>query len=152
MSSRTRRCSRSCLRLSRVPVQHETEAFAGAAADPAFAENVEAAAFAVVVDADDLASAVVARLRPGVFSDAFFRDWRDSYNEGACAQAGGVAGNAEAELGGRTTYITTCAGGLVAYHAYVEELGVIVSLVSVGDRRSGSRRWTVSVTRAGRAA
>jgi hypothetical protein len=120
-----------------VTIQQETVAFAEAASDPAFAANVEAAAFFVTVDSSDLASGVVARLRPGVFSDAFFRDWRDTYNEGACAQAGGVAGNAEAELGGRTAYITSCAGGLLAYHAYVEGQGVIVSLISVGERRFG---------------
>ena len=122
-----------------VAVQQETLAFADAASDPSFVANVEAAAFFVAVDASDLASGVVARLRPGVFSDGFFRDWRDSYNEGACAQAGGVAGNAEAELGGRTAYITSCAGGLLAYHAYVDERGVIVSLISVGERRLGEQ-------------
>lgn len=122
-----------------VPVRPETLAYAEAASDPAFAANVAAAAFFVAVDASDLASGVVAQLRPGVFSDAFFRDWRDSYNEGACGQAGGVAGNAEAELGGRTAYITSCAGGLLAYHAYLEDRGVIVSLISVGERRFGEQ-------------
>jgi hypothetical protein len=122
-----------------VPVRPETVAYAEAASDPAFAANVEAAAFFVAVDASDLASGVVAQLRPGVFSEGFFRDWRDSYNEGACAQAGGVAGNAEAELGGRTVYITSCAGGLLAYHAHVEDRGVIVSLISVGERRFGEQ-------------
>jgi hypothetical protein len=122
-----------------VPVRPETVAYAEAASDPAFAANVEAAAFFIAVDASDLASGVVAQLRPGVFSEGFFRDWRDSYDEGACAQAGGVAGNAEAELGGRTVYIASCAGGLLAYHAYVEDRGVIVSLISVGERRFGEQ-------------
>lgn len=124
-----------------IPVQPEPAAFADAASDPAFVANVEAAAFATVVDAatDDLASGVVARLRPGIFSDGFFRDWRDTYNRGACAQSGGVVGNAEAPLGGRTTYITTCAGGLRVYHAYLEPQDVVVSLISVGDGRFGER-------------
>ena len=68
-----------------------------------------------------------------------FRDWRDTYNEGACGQAGGVAGNAQADLGGRTVYIATCAGGLRVYHAYLPERGVIVSLLSVGERRFGEQ-------------
>ncbi len=124
-----------------IPVQPEPAAFADAASDPAFVANVEAAAFATVVDAatDDLASGVVARLRPGIFSDGFFRDWRDTYNRGACAQSGGVVRNAEAPLGGRTTYITTCAGGLRVYHAYLEPQDVVVSLISVGDGRFGER-------------
>jgi hypothetical protein len=117
----------------------EPEAFAEAASDPSFVASVEAAAFPIAVSADDLASGVVALLRPGRFSDRFFRDWRDSYNEGACGQAGGVVGNAEAELDGRTVYITSCAGGLRVYHAHVAERDVIVSLFSVGERRFGEQ-------------
>jgi hypothetical protein len=125
--------------LGGVPVVLEPQAFAEAAADPAFAENVDAAAFGVVVDAEDLSSAVVAQLVPGTFSEAFFRDWRDSYDEGACGQAGGVAAAAETELGGRTVYITTCAGGLRTYHAWVEERGAVVSAFSLGERRFGEQ-------------
>ncbi len=117
----------------------EEPAFAEAATDPAFAANVDRAAFFVVVDEADLASGVVAHLRPGVYSDAFFRDWRDSYDEGACGQAGGVAGNAEAELGGRTVHITSCAGGLLVYHAYLPEGDVAVSVISVGESRFGEQ-------------
>ena len=102
-----------------VAVTEEPELFAEAIGDPDFVASVEAAAFPFVTQSGDLASGVVARLRPGVFSDAFFRDWRDSYNTGACAQAGGVVGNAEAELGGRTVYIASCAGGLLVYHVWL---------------------------------
>ena len=102
------------------------------ATDPDFARNVEAAVFAIVPGTDDLASGVVAKLRPGAYSDEMFRDWRDSYNEGACDQAGGVGGNAEAELGGRTVYIASCNGGMLVYHAYLPARGVIVSLFSLG--------------------
>ena len=122
-----------------VPIRLEPDALASALSDPDFARNVEAAAFAVAVDAGDLASGVVARLRPGVYTDALFRDWRDTYNAGACGQAGGVAGNAQADLGGRTVYIATCAGDLRVYHAYLPERGVIVSLLSVGQRRFGEQ-------------
>jgi hypothetical protein len=122
-----------------VPVTQEPDSFAAAAADPNFATNVGSAAFAIVVDGSDLASGVVARLRPGRFSDGLYRDWRDTYNTGACAQAGGVAGNAEADIGGRTVYIATCGGGLRTYHVYVPERDVIVSLFSLGDRRFGEQ-------------
>ncbi|MEO5965691.1 MAG: hypothetical protein ABIR11_09525 [Candidatus Limnocylindrales bacterium] len=122
-----------------VPVTVEEASFAEAVKDPAFAANVASAAFAIVVSGEDLTSGVVAKLEPGVYGDGFFRDWRDSYDEGACAQAGGVAGNAQAELDGRTVYIASCGGGLRVYHAYVKERGIIVSLFSVGERRFGEQ-------------
>jgi len=120
-------------------VTEEPESFAEAIGDPDFVASVEAAAFPFVARSADLASGVVARLRPGVFSDAFFRDWRDSYNAGACAQAGGVVGNAEAQLGGRTVYIASCAGGLLVYHAWLDQEGVLVSMFSLGEGRFGEQ-------------
>jgi hypothetical protein len=120
-------------------VKSEPDSFSEALADPDFVANVGSAAFAIVVDGGDLASGVVAHLRPGVYTDAFYRDWRDSYNQGACSQAGGVVGNAEADLGGRTVHITSCAGGLLVYHAYLPERDVVVSLFSLGDRRFGEQ-------------
>ena len=120
-------------------VAEESESFADAVGDPDFVASVAAAAFPFVVKENDLASGVVARLRPGVFSDAFFRDWRDSYNTGACAQAGGVVGNAEAQLAGRTVYIASCAGGLLVYHAWLDQPGVLVSLFSLGEHRFGEQ-------------
>jgi len=125
--------------LGDVPVTLEHQAFADALSDPAFVAKLASAAFAVVVSGEDLASGVVARPRPGVYSEAFFRDWRETYDAGACAQAGGVATHAEAEMGGQTIYIATCTGGLRTYHAYVEERGVIVSLFSLGDGRLGEQ-------------
>jgi hypothetical protein len=120
-----------------IPVVLEEQGFADAAAVPDFAANVEAAAYGLVVDGEDLGSAVVARLDPGIYSEAFYRSWRDTYNEGACGQSGGVVGNAESQLGERTVYIGTCAGGLRTYHAWLEGRGVIVSAFSLGDRRFG---------------
>jgi hypothetical protein len=117
----------------------EPQAFPEAMADPGFATNIEAAAFGIVVAGNDLASAVVARPVDGVFSDAWFRDWRDSYNRGACAQSGGVAGNAEAEMGGLTVYIGTCSGGLRTYHAWIEDRGLLVSAFSIGEARFGEQ-------------
>ena len=123
--------------LGGIVVAHEPQAFADAAGDEAFASNVQSAAFAVAVDGESLASAVVARLNPDTYTDAFFRDWRDSYNEGACGQAGGLVGNAESQLGEQTVYIGSCAGGLLTYHAWVESRGVIVSAFSLGDGKLG---------------
>lgn len=120
-----------------VPVNLEHQAFVDAVADPAFAQHVRRAAFGVAVDGQDLASGVVAELVRDTFSDAFFRDWRDTYDAGACGQSGGVVGNAETEIAGRTVYIATCAGGLRTYHAWLPERESIVSAFSLGDRRLG---------------
>lgn len=123
-------------------VEAEPQSFTDALADPSFVANVQAAVFAVVVSGTNLSSGVVARLRSGVFSDAFFRDWRDTYNAGACEPAGGVTGNAEVQLGGRTVYIASCSGGLNVYHAYLTDRGVLVSLFSLGDQRFGEQLMT----------
>jgi hypothetical protein len=117
----------------------EETSFDEAARDPAFAEHVERAAFAVVSTPTDLASGVVAQLRPGLLDEAFLADWRETYDEGACAQAGGVATNAETTIGGRTVYITTCAGGLTIYHTAIPARDVIVSLLSIGEGRFGEQ-------------
>jgi len=117
----------------------EPDSFSEAVQDPSFVASVDSAAFAVVTEGEDLASGVVAHLRPDVYSDAFFRDWRDSYDEGACGQAGGVAAHAETTLGDRPAFITTCAGGLRVYHAYVPEREVIVSVFSLGQGRFGEQ-------------
>jgi hypothetical protein len=122
-----------------VPMTLEHQSFVDAVADPGFASNTASAAFAVAMSGSDLVSGVVARVVPGRYSEAFFRDWRDTYDAGACARSGGVAGNAQATLGGRTVYIGTCAGGLRTYHAWVPSQGAIVSLFSVGDARLGEQ-------------
>jgi hypothetical protein len=124
-------------------VEIEPEAFAEAIGDASFVAAVDSAAFAVVVGVgvggEDLASGVVAHLRPGTYSDAFFRDWRDSYDEGACGQSAGVARRAQVTLGGRPVYVTTCTGELRVYHAYVPERDVIVSLLSLGEQQFGAQ-------------
>ena len=118
-------------------VTSEASSFADAMKDPSFIANVDRAAFAVAVNGNDLASGVIAHLRAGVFSDAFWQDWRDTYDEGACAQAGGVLAHATMTLGSRDIFVTTCAGGLRVYHAWLPGPGVIVSLFSVGNGRFG---------------
>jgi hypothetical protein len=121
-------------------VEIEPESFTEAVRDSSFVASVDGAAFAIVVEGEDWATGVVAHLRSGVFSEGFFRDWRDTFDEGACGQAGGVAGHAEVGLeDDRTTYVMTCAGGLRVYHAYVAEREVVVSLFSLGERRFGEQ-------------
>jgi len=126
-------------RVGGVAVAQEPDSFSQAMADPCFAANVDRAVFAIAVSGDDLASGVVAHLRPGVYSDAMFADWRSSYDDGACAQAGGVVGHAQQTLALRTTYVTTCGGGLRVYHAYLPGKGAIVSLFSTGPNDFGAQ-------------
>lgn len=122
-----------------VPVAAEPLAWEDVRDDADLAAAADRIAFFVAAGPDDLASGSVVRLRPGVFDAAFWRSWRDTYDEGACAQADGVAGRAETELAGRPVYITTCNGGLRTYHAHLEAAGVLVSLFSAGEGRFGER-------------
>jgi hypothetical protein len=125
-------------------ITESPEAEASAAAGPELSQV--ATAFAAGLAADpaggDWVFAVVVALKPSVMSDAVFRSWRDSYDDGACSQAGGVGGHAEAQLGGRTAYITSCAGGLRTYHVWLKARQRLVSMSAVGDRRFGEQLVT----------
>jgi hypothetical protein len=109
------------------------------AADPGHVLDLAGLAVAIAADpsTSDLAVASVVRLKPGVYSDAYFRSWRSSFDTGACSQAGGVAGSAEAVIAGHRTYIGHCAGGLLTYHVYLPATASIVSISSIGERRLG---------------
>ena len=85
---------------------------------------------------DDFASVTVVRLRPGIFTEPFFADWRRSYDEAGCTPAGGVAGHARQVIGARTVEVTTCAGGARILHVHLPG-DVLVSIIAVGDRRLG---------------
>lgn len=96
-----------------------------------------AAGFAIEPVSGDFVYAVVVDLLPGAMDETVYRDWRDSYDEGACSQADGVLRNAETEIDGRTVHIATCAGGLRTYHVWLEGRGVLISASAVGERRLG---------------
>jgi hypothetical protein len=121
------------------PLEGAPEAAAESAGDAMLAANAESLAVAIAADPPTgrFAVASVVQLRPGVYNEEFFRDWRDSFDEGVCAQAGGVSGNAQTEIDGRTVYIGTCAGGVHTYHVYLEEPDAIVSVNAVGEARLG---------------
>jgi len=126
-----------------LPLIPEPDAFAASASDASLVRDAAAGVVTLAVDptGNDYAVAFVHRLRPGIYDDGWFRGWRDSFDEGVCEQAGGVTGNAEAEIGGRTTYIGTCAGGVLTYHAQLTtEAGeLVVSVQSLGDKRLGEQ-------------
>lgn len=127
--------------LDGLPVTSAPEAAADIQADPDLVAVGERVALGLVADpAGELAVAAVIALRPGVFSEDFWRAWRDSYDAGACAQAGGVRGNAEATIGGRLVHIGTCEGGARTYHVHLEDRNILVSVTAIGDiRRLGER-------------
>jgi hypothetical protein len=128
-----------------VPLTFDPETSATIAADPAIARDAVSLAVALAIipaasGVDDLAIVSVVRLRDPSKDEAWFRDWRDSYDEGACSQANGVAvGHAEAEIGGGTVYIGSCAGGVLTYHTRLEQAGILVSVHALGSRRLGEK-------------
>ncbi len=88
----------------------------------------------------DYAVATVARLRDGVYDDAWFRDWRDSFDAGVCEQAGGVEpGRSEIEIADRTVHRSTCVGDVVIHHVHLDDEGVVVSVQSAGPADLGGR-------------
>jgi hypothetical protein len=112
------------------------------ASDPLLADSAESLAVALAVapgpsDTEDLAVASVIRLLPDIFDEAFYQEWRDTYDEAACEVADGVESSTETEIGGRTTYVATCIGGAMTYHTYLEDQGFIVSITATGPRRFG---------------
>jgi len=124
-----------------LPITENRDGEAAALGDPLLTEVASAIAAGSAFDAttDEFVYAVIVRLLPGAMDGAVFRDWRDSYDEGACSQADGVLSHAETQLGGRTVYIGTCTGGLRTYHLWLEERGVLVSASAVGERRLGEQ-------------
>lgn len=128
-------------RLDGLDRQRDASIDAGAFADPTLPGIATAGATALYIDpsAVQFAYVAVVRLAAGGLTDAQFRAWRDTFDKGACAQAGGVVGNAQATIGGHVTYIGSCTGGLKTYHTILAGPGLLVSVSSVGDRRLGEQ-------------
>ena len=131
-----------------VPLTPDLDSAEAIAADASVAPFVAGIAVAVAFgpipsddagDAGDYVVVTVARLKPGLFGDLFFRGWRDTFDAAVCEQAGGVGGHAEAEIAGHQTFIGTCAGGLRTYHVHLPSSDIIVSMQSVGEGRFGER-------------
>lgn len=109
--------------------------------DPTLGRVASAVDAAVAVDAGNgnLVYAWIVRLRPDAFSDSAYRQWRDSYDEGACAAAGGVVGRAEAQIGGRQTFVTSCVAGLHTYHVWLNDQNILISASALGEGRFGEK-------------
>ncbi|HEY6057320.1 MAG TPA: hypothetical protein VIV06_04770 [Candidatus Limnocylindrales bacterium] len=109
--------------------------------DPGLSRDVGRVAVAFVANADATNWAVVSvsALRPGTWSDAFYRDWRTTYDEAACARSGGVARHAEATIAAHPVAIGTCANGVTTYHVHLEQGDLVVSMSALGERRYGEQ-------------
>jgi hypothetical protein len=121
------------------PVTEDPDAAAQAVSDPALDQIATGVDAGVAVDLGngDLVYAVVVKVKPGAFGEEIYRQWRDSYDEGACAASGGVVGHAEAQIGGRQTYVTSCVQGMHTYHLFLADQNVLISASSIGDGRFG---------------
>ena len=125
-----------------VPLEPDAATAADVTGDPALARSASALGVAIAIApgasaTEDLAVVWVVQLRPGVFNEAFFRNWRDTYDEAACAAAGGVNGHAQTVIAGHDTRIGTCAGGVRTYHVHLERRDLLVSITAAGERRFG---------------
>jgi hypothetical protein len=89
---------------------------------------------------EDFAIVSVLRLRdPARADDEWFRSYRDSYDDSACAQAGGVARHSQTEIQTHTVFIGSCAGGAFTYHLRTRTGDLVVSITGVGPGRIGER-------------
>ena len=126
-----------------VPLEADSTTAAQIAADPAVADSAQAIAVALAIrpgtsTGDDLAIVSVIRLRPGVFSDAWFANWRATYDQGACDVAGGVKGQpTQATIAGRTAFIGMCAADVQTYHVQLADPAWIVSITAAGPAHFG---------------
>ena len=123
---------------------YDPETTARVVNDPALARDASALAIAIAVEpgtsvASELTVVSVVRLRDPTVDDAWFRAYRDSYDQAACSSAGGVSGHAQATISGRVVFIGTCAGGAVIYHVRLADRAIIVSALSVGSRHLGEK-------------
>ena len=127
-----------------VEVTEAPDEAALALADPGINEIAAALDVGLAVDesSGNLVTAHVVRLREGAFGDETFRQWRDSFDEGACAAAGGVVGRAEVPLAERNVHVTSCAGELRTYHLWLADEDLLVSAASVGEGRFGELLMT----------
>jgi hypothetical protein len=109
--------------------------------DPALVGSVDRLAQAILVDpaSSDFVVISVIALRTGIFDEAYFRSWRDSFDEGACSQSDGLAGHAQAVIAGRSVFIGRCTGGVTTYHVWLGSHNAIVSISELLDTRLGER-------------
>ncbi len=103
--------------------------------------GADAEAFAAVevlgADASDLAIASIVRLRSATPPDGFFASWRPSFDQAACAPAGGVSTTEIRAIGGRSVDTTLCVEGAAVYHLRLDDGRIVVSVLEAGMKGYG---------------
>jgi hypothetical protein len=122
----------------------DADTTARVAADPDLARNAVGVAIGLYTvtgqqPVEDFAIVSVVHLRDPSVGDDWFRSYRDSYDEAACAQAGGVDRHSEATIGTNQVFIGGCKGGAFTYHVRLEPRGIVVSITAAGSARLGER-------------
>ena len=123
---------------------YDPDTTASVRSDPAVARDAESMAIGLATPAgqaspEEFVIANVVRLKDPSRDEEWFRSWRDTYDEAACQQAGGLQGNAETKIGTETVFIGSCRNGVLTYHVRLENGAVVVSLTSIGPSRLGER-------------
>jgi hypothetical protein len=123
------------------PVTESIDEASLALTDPALPRIASALDAGVAVDTGggNLVYALVVKLRPEAFNADTYGQWRDSFDEGACAAAGGVDGRAQAQIDERTVYITSCVASLRTYHLWLEDAALLISASSIGEGTFGEK-------------
>ena len=116
------------------------EVEAGIVTDPSLVANATGLAVALGVDlsSGEFAYIAVIRLKPLVFSNAFYLSWRQSYDQGACSQSNGVESTSTTTIAGRQVFVGTCAGGASTYHIHLTAPDRLVSITSSGTSHYGA--------------
>jgi hypothetical protein len=123
---------------------YDPETTASVASDPTLAKNINSLAIGLArpvgaaPDSPDFAIVSVAFPRDETaVNEKWFRDWRDSYDTPACAQAGGVVRHSDTEVAGVTVFTAACANGAFTYHALIADGGIVLSITSIGPADLG---------------
>ena len=122
-----------------VAVHEFAEAEQQAVADPDLGRNVSrvATAFAGDPGGANWAYTAIVDVRPEARSDAFYRDWQESFDASACERAGGVMGHTTVTIAGREVERTACGQGVRTYHVRIGGTGLLVSISDLGDAKFG---------------
>jgi hypothetical protein len=123
-----------------VPIKPDIDAATNLTKDTSLAQAASAIAVgtagAATAQSGDFATTTIVQLRPGIYSDAFYADWRTSYDEAVCSSAGGVSSQIRQFVGQHAVDVTVCGGGARTYHTHLAG-DILVSITAIGDRLFG---------------
>ena len=117
-----------------LPVTEFPDAEHQAITDPNLGRNVSRVATAFVGDpaGANWAYAAVVDVRLEARTDAFYRDWQESFDASACERAGGVTGHTTVIIAGHDVERTACGAGVRTYHVKINGTGLLVSISDLG--------------------